>query len=43
MSVKESPVIKDYSKGTDYVEIRFIPDYKRFKMTNITDDVFRLF
>lgn len=43
MSIKENPIIKDYNKGSDYVEIWFIPDYKRFKLKNITDDIFSLF
>lgn len=40
MSVKNSPIIKEYNKGSDYVEIKFIPDYKRFKLNNITDDIY---
>ena len=40
MGIKESPKIKDYNKGSDFVEIRFIPDYKRFKLDNITDDLY---
>ena len=43
MGIKESPKIKDYNKGSDFVEIRFIPDYKRFKLDNITDDLYWLF
>ena len=43
MSIKENPKIKDYNKGSDYVEIKFIPDYQRFKLRNITDDLFNLF
>ncbi len=36
MSIKENPIIKEFVKGSDYVEIKFIPDYKRFKLNNIT-------
>ncbi len=43
MSIKEPPKIKDYSKGSDYVEIRFTPDYERFKLTNITENLYCLF
>jgi DNA topoisomerase-2 len=43
MSIKDAPKIRDYSKGQDYVEIRFTPDYQRFKLKNITNDLFGLF
>lgn len=43
MSVKEDVKIKDYSKNYDYVDIWFIPDYKWFKIDNLTDDLFKLF
>jgi DNA topoisomerase-2 len=43
MSIKENPIIKEYNKGSDYVEIKFIPDYKRFKLNNITEDIYQLF
>lgn len=43
MSIKENPKIKDYTKGADYVEIRFIPDYQRFKLDGMSEDLYNLF
>lgn len=43
MSIKENPKIIEYSKGSDYVEIKFIPDYKWFKLNGLSDDLYNLF
>ena len=38
----EKPVIKSYSK-LPYTKIRFLPDYKRFGLDGLTDDIYDLF
>lgn len=43
MSVCKKPSIRKYSKAKGYTKITFLPDYKRFGMKHITEDVFKLF
>ena len=42
MSKKTVPKIKSYSKKP-FTRITFIPDYERFKLENLTDDLYSLF
>lgn len=42
LSEKEKPTIKASSKSP-YTQITFLPDYERFGLTNITDDIYDLF
>jgi len=39
---KETAIIEDY-KESDYTKITFIPDYKKFKIKNLSDDMINLF
>jgi DNA topoisomerase II len=43
MSVCGKPTIKRYTKTKGYTKITFLPDYKRFRMKTMTEDVFKLF
>lgn len=43
MSVCGKPSIKKYVKTKGYTKVTFLPDYARFKMKNMTEDVYRLF
>lgn len=42
MTQRDEPVVKAYSK-LPYTQITFIPDYKKFGIDNITDDIYKLF
>jgi len=42
MTDKSVPVIKSYTK-IPYTKIRFLPDYGRFGMKNLTEDMYELF
>ena len=42
LSEKDKPVIKASSKAP-YTQITFLPDYERFGLQNITDDIYDLF
>ena len=42
MLEKESPVIEPY-KGAPFTCITFVPDYEKFGLTNMTDDLLALF
>jgi DNA topoisomerase-2 len=42
MKVVGKPIITSYSK-TPYTKIRFLPDYKRFGLDGLTDDIYDLF
>ena len=42
MTIKEDPIITDY-KGEPYTKITFLPDYRRFGLENITDDLFDIY
>jgi len=37
------PIIKKFAKTKGYTKITFVPDYKLFKMENMTEDVYKLF
>ena len=43
MSNPSKPKITKYSKANGYTCITFTPDYERFNLTGITDDIFALF
>lgn len=43
MSKCGKPIIKKFNKAKGYTKITFIPDYARFNMETITDDIFKLF
>ena len=43
MSDKSEPEITKYTKKTGYVKITFLPDYEKFGMTKLTDDMKALF
>ena len=43
LSVIGKPRIKKKVKGTPFTKITFLPDYKRFGLTNLTEDLFQLF
>jgi len=42
MTQRDEPIVKAYSK-LPYTQITFIPDYKKFGIDNITDDIYKLF
>ena len=42
LSEKDKPVIKASSKAP-YTQISFLPDYERFGLKNITEDIYKLF
>lgn len=42
MTERDKPVVKACSK-VPYTQITFIPDYERFGIKNITDDIYKLF
>jgi len=42
LSVIKKPTIKK-SKSTPYTQVKFLPDYARFGMKGLTDDMFNLF
>ena len=42
MTERDQPVVKACSK-IPYTQITFLPDYNRFGITNITDDIYELF
>lgn len=42
MTVKETPIVKACNKAP-YTQITFTPDYERFGIKNITDDIYNLF
>lgn len=39
---KDEPIITKYSKKP-YTSVEFLPDYERFGMTKLTDDMFKMF
>ena len=39
LSKKHKPKIKNYEKKNGFVKISFIPDFKRFNLTNLSDDM----
>ena len=41
MQNKQKPVVTDYS-GKPFTRITFIPDYKRFNMTHLEEDIYSL-
>ncbi len=41
MKNKQKPVVTDYN-GKPFTRITFIPDYKRFNMTHLEDDIYSL-
>jgi DNA topoisomerase-2 len=43
LDILEKPKITKASKSKPYVKIEFLPDYERFGMSGITDDMFNLF
>ncbi len=43
MTVCKKPSIRKYTKTKGYTKITFLPDYKRFGMEHITEDVYKLF
>lgn len=43
LDILEKPKITNAPKAKPYVKISFLPDYERFGMTGITDDMFNLF
>lgn len=42
MTSKETPTVKSCNKAP-YTQITFTPDYKKFGIKNITDDIYKLF
>ena len=42
MTQRDEPIVKAYSK-LPYTQITFVPDYKKFGIDNITDDIYKLF
>lgn len=42
MKIKGEPVIKAYTK-TPYTKVRWLPDYARFGLDGLTDDIYALF
>jgi DNA topoisomerase-2 len=42
MTERDKPIVKASSKAP-YTQITFIPDYERFGIKNITDDIYKLF
>ena len=42
MTIKEEPTIEKYT-GTPFTEITFVPDYPKFGMLDLTDDMIALF
>ena len=42
MKEYDKPVLKDSSKGP-YTRVRFLPDYEKFGLTEMTDDIYELF
>ena len=42
LSIIQKPLITTY-KGTPYTKITFLPDYKRFNIPHLTEDMFQLF
>lgn len=42
MEKKSEPIINTYS-GEPYTRVTFLPDYKRFGLENITDDLYNIF
>jgi len=43
LDILEKPKITNAPKAKPFVKISFLPDYERFGMTGITDDMFNLF
>ena len=39
---KDEPIITEY-KGEPYTKITFLPDYKRFGVEGLTDDLYSIF
>jgi DNA topoisomerase II len=42
LSKKSKPIIKPYNKKDGYVQINFIPDFKYFKISELSDQMIRL-
>lgn len=43
MTVCEPPIMKKYTKKTSMVNITFVPDWEKFGMKGMDDDIFRIF
>ena len=43
MTICEPPKMKKYTKKNSMVNITFIPDWEKFGMTNMDDDIFKIF
>jgi DNA topoisomerase-2 len=43
MSICGKPIIKKYIKTKGYTKITFVPDYNRFNLQEMTDDMYKLF
>ena len=41
MTIKEEPIITKY-KDDPYTKITFLPDYKRFGVSGLTDDLYNI-
>lgn len=39
---KDEPCVTDMTKGEDYTKVTFIPDFEKFKMTGLDDDIIAL-
>lgn len=42
MSDKSEPKVTEYTKGSDYTKISFLPDFERFKMDGLDNDIISL-